>query len=74
MGLVTRPEVLTIVIVILVLLVIAFLLARPQKAKKTTQDQVPTSSPFHTIPSFDFDFLNVHTPLKHILSMYFMIP
>src|SRR3990170_1823717 len=34
-GLVTRPEVLTILVVILVLLVIAFLSARPQKAKKT---------------------------------------
>ena len=51
MDLVTRPEVLTILIVILVLLVIAFLFARPQKAKKTTQDQVPTSLPFHTIVS-----------------------
>ena len=46
MDLVTRPEVLTILIVILVLLVIAFLFARPQKAKKTTQDQVPTTRLF----------------------------
>jgi len=44
LDLITRPEVLTILIVIMVLLVIAFLFARPHKAKKTTQDQVPTIS------------------------------
>jgi hypothetical protein len=44
-GLVTRPEVLTILIVVLVLLVVALLFARAQKAKKTTQDQgLPSSS------------------------------
>jgi hypothetical protein len=38
-DLVSRPEVLTILIVMLVLLVTAFLFARLQRAKKTTQDQ-----------------------------------
>jgi preprotein translocase subunit YajC len=46
MDLVTRPEVLTILIVVLVLLVIAFLFTRPQKAKKTTQDQAFTTHIF----------------------------